>query len=558
MDLRALVELNEAKSCLGGYRLVTARTVDTALDILELLARRKDGARFSDLVADLRLPKSTANTVLAILKARKYVHRDDVTNHYLLGDKLRELVDATEHPELSLTVMQSARELSHRYGISPDIWVLKDRLITQYSAIGENRQVVVPVSSVPLGYLFGAGPSSANREAELVARRFADATGTVIQADPAGPGVRLAAKAVLDPDTPAVLEISIPEGRRQDVDWIHGLLQQREARLASDRPKIGWIMSDVALDSYRSIVGWAEYWAEQAGVDILWADSEENEVKEQLAARLLMDQQVDVLVVHPVNAYYSSAIFYEAVRRQIPTICFQRPAQATFDVFVGGSAYDWGRLQVQYLEQRDISGRVVLIEGDPNNGNSMAISRGVNDGIASLQERPLTLVYRQVVPKWSPNEAVRVVEGLRQTGTDYDILLMANDDMAHGVLRLFDQSVPQVLAGDGDRYAMDNIAAGRQAATVFQDYRKLARLVLEAQEYLRRGERPAGAKRRQLIPQNAATLAWTLDVPYGIVDQSNLDIVRDYWTSYQTQIVDGFLARRDEDGRRAAITAERA
>ncbi len=558
MDLRAQVELNEAKYCLGGYRPVTARTVDTALDILELLARRKDGARFSDLVADLRLPKSTANTVLTILETRKYIHRDDVTNHYQLGDKLRELVDTTEHADLSMSVLQSARELSHRYGVSPDIWALKDGLITQYSAIGENRHVVVPAYSVPLGYLFGAGPRLSNREEELVARRFAGATGTVIQADPAGPGVRLAAEAVLDPDTLAVLEIAIPEGRRQDVDWIEGLLQRRNARPGGDRPKIGWIMSDVALDSYRSIVGWAEYWAEEAGVDIWWADSEENEVKEQLAARLLMDQQVDVLVVHPVNAYYSSAIFYEAVRRNIPTICFQRPAQATFDVFVGGSAYDWGRMQVQYLEQRDIRGRVVLIEGDPNNGNSMAISSGVNDGITSLKERSLTLVYRQVVPKWSPNEAVRVVEGLRQTGTAYDILFVANDDMAHGVLRLFDHDAPKVVAGDGDRYAIDNIADGRQTATVFQDYRKLARLVLEAQEYLRHGERPPGAKQRQLIPQNAATLAWTLDVPYFIVDQSNLDIVRNYWTTYQTQIVDGFLARRDEDGRRVAIAPERA
>ncbi len=524
---------------------MTARTVDTALDILELLARRKDGARFSDLVADLRLPKSTANAVLTLLEARKYVHRDEITNRYILGGKLRELLSITEHSEVDLRVVHWARDLSQRHGVNPAIWVLEDALLTQYSAIGENQHVVVPSSSVPLGYLFNAGPRLSNQEEELVARRFARATGTVIHGDTVGPGVRQAAVACLDIDTPAALELDIPEGRRQDVDWIESVLRHREVKWNSSRPKIGWLMSDVALDSYRAMVGWAEYWAEQAGVDIIWADSEENEVKEQLAERLLMDQQVDVLVVHPVNAYYSSAIFYEAGRRNIPTICFQRPAQATFDLFVGGSAYDWGRLQVQYLQQRDIKGRVVLIEGDPNNGNSMAISRGVTDGIAALKEQSLSLVYRQVVPKWNPNEAARIVEGLRQSGTEYDILFVANDDMANGVLSLFEGEVPKLVAGDGDRAGIENIASGRQAATVFQDYRELTRLVVEAQEYLRRGERPPAAKRRQLIPQNAATLAWALDVPYFIVDQTTLDIVREFWATYQTLIVESFLARRD-------------
>lgn len=535
---------------------MTARTVDTALDILELLARRHDGARFSDLVVDLRLPKSTANSVLAVLEARKYVVRDDATSRYTLGPKVTDLMESN-HPEgVGTAVLQAARDLSHRYGLDPYVWVNRDGLATKYNAIGESCQVVEPAHGLPLGYLWGSGPRLARAEEELVECRFTSELKVLVESDSAGPGVRALAM-VPDAGFPeAVLEVGIPEGRRQDVDWIEGVIRKPSAKTGR-RPRIGWIMADVALDTYCSVVGWAEYWAGEYGVDIVWANSEENEVTEQLAARLLLEYKVDVLVVHPVNAYYSSAIFYEAARRNIPVICFQRPAQGSFDLFVGGNAYDWGRLQVEYLQSHDIRGRVVLIEGDPNNGNSMAIGSGVNDGIGSLKDHQLTLVYRQCAPKWNPNEAARIVEGLRGAA-EYEILFVANDDMANSVSRLFSGAAPRLVAGDGDRSAIPNISEGRQEATVFQDYRELARLVLEAQSYLRRGERPPGARRRQLIPQNVSTQAWVMDVPYRIIDRENLDIVRDYWNEYQTVIVDGGWVRRESDGRPNSLTARQS
>ncbi|MGH2616290.1 MAG: IclR family transcriptional regulator, partial [Thermomicrobiales bacterium] len=75
-----------------GRAPLTIRSVDKAIDILELLGRESHGLAISDLAGRLGLNVSTAHHLLATLKARGLVAQDERTKIYRIGSRLIALV----------------------------------------------------------------------------------------------------------------------------------------------------------------------------------------------------------------------------------------------------------------------------------------------------------------------------------------------------------------------------------------------------------------------------------------------------------------------------------
>lgn len=76
-----------------GRASTTIRSVDKAVDILELLGRESHGLAISDLASRLELNVSTAHHLLATLKARGLVAQDERTKIYRIGSRLVGLVN---------------------------------------------------------------------------------------------------------------------------------------------------------------------------------------------------------------------------------------------------------------------------------------------------------------------------------------------------------------------------------------------------------------------------------------------------------------------------------
>jgi DNA-binding IclR family transcriptional regulator len=68
-----------------------ATAVERALNILELVAHRRDGLTNSEISHKLAIPKSSASYILRTLERRGYLRRDAASGRYRLGLKILSL-----------------------------------------------------------------------------------------------------------------------------------------------------------------------------------------------------------------------------------------------------------------------------------------------------------------------------------------------------------------------------------------------------------------------------------------------------------------------------------
>jgi len=89
-----MISTDEKSSKADGHRSsLTIRSVDKAIDILELLGHESHGLQISELAGRLNLNVSTAHHLLATLKARGLVAQDERTKTYRIGSRLVGLVN---------------------------------------------------------------------------------------------------------------------------------------------------------------------------------------------------------------------------------------------------------------------------------------------------------------------------------------------------------------------------------------------------------------------------------------------------------------------------------
>lgn len=495
---------------------------------------------FAAVVAEFQLPKSTAHDLLRTLVARGYLERDPRSRLYLAGPRLAELAGPSwPVPHMLADTRRQLHDLRVRTGAQCSVFTQRDagRLVrVDLDALDE-----LPLESSPARWLVPGVLARDEPEVALVRRRFGDATALALECESAGPGVRSVFVRLphADGQSPVLTQVVVPESRRRDLGYLQSTIEaavSRRRKAASGRPRVGWVMAELDLASYRAVVGWAEHHAAEMGVDILWADGENDEVAQRIAADALLAVGVDALVVHPVNSFYADELFRAARSKTGGTICFQRPARsAAFDVFVGGDTHAWGQMLASYVRRSGVQGDAVLIEGDPYNDNSLNISRGVRETLA--EDSSLAVVHRQAVPRWNPEEAGRALEVLLEHGQNVSVVFAGNDHMASAVCRVLDRlgrsGQIAVVSGDGDPDAAQRVHSGEQLATVFQDYRALALATLRTALALIDGTGREATARRAVVGGEDAPHVPTVDVPYRVIGRAEVGVVERFWTEYE-------------------------
>lgn len=162
----------------------------------------------------------------------------------------------------------------------------------------------------------------------------------------------------------------------------------------------------------------------------------------------------------------------------IPVVAVDRRIDGTTSPvpYVGADNVAGGRLLAQWVIAHFPHGaNVVVITNEPGTSTQIDRSRGVREGLAAGGAR-YRIVAEQTANS-SRDQALTVVQNLLTSfGSTHrpDAILCLNDNMALGAISaLKEASVPvgavQVLGFDAIPEALDNIRAGKLAATVDQD-----------------------------------------------------------------------------------------
>lgn len=198
----------------------------------------------------------------------------------------------------------------------------------------------------------------------------------------------------------------------------------------------------------------------------------QTEITEQInLVNSLINQQVDAIVLVPIDSKALVPPVVEAVRKGIPVINIDIRLdsdllnQAGVEVaFVGpdnfAAAYEVGKLLSARLQPED---EVAIIEGLAVADNAQQRKSGF---IKSIEEKRLRLIASEPAD-WETAKAVKVFQNLWVQHSDLKAVYCSNDAMALGVLRLMqekDQYLP-VVGFDNDAVMKDFLSTGRLVAT---------------------------------------------------------------------------------------------
>lgn len=264
---------------------------------------------------------------------------------------------------------------------------------------------------------------------------------------------------------------------------------------ASDQIVIGMSVPGLQFPFFVTMKEEAEAAAASLGVEILFADAQNDSAKQAADVESFIARGVSAILISPMTVDALVPVIEDATGRGIPVATVDR--QANTDavlVHVGADNVEGGRSAAQYIiDQLGGSGRVIQLEGTP--GASAAIDRkaGFDQVIAGSGIQ----VLASQSADFNRAQGQTVMENLIQAHPQFDAVFGANDEMIIGAIEAMrgaglDVSSIITVGFDATPDAFSYIDEGLLDATVDQFPGEQASRALQALvDFVQTGQRPA-------------------------------------------------------------------
>jgi D-xylose transport system substrate-binding protein len=254
----------------------------------------------------------------------------------------------------------------------------------------------------------------------------------------------------------------------------------------------------------------------------------------------LITSGVDVLVIVPHDGRAMAKAVALAHVAGIPVIAYDRIVRdADLDLYVSFDNERVGELQARYLVDHlptPGKGRIVRVYGAKTDNNAAQFKRGQDKVLEPYVARgDIVVVHEDWAEEWKPENAKRIVNAaITAAGPRIDAVLASNDGTAGGAIQALAE---EGLAGkvlvtgqDADNVALQRIAAGTQAMTI---YKPLATLTRGAAELaVRMAERRVVVARETTDNGHGAVPSVLFDVVTVTRDNLVETVIRDGQATY--------------------------
>ncbi|TVR66531.1 MAG: D-ribose ABC transporter substrate-binding protein [Spirochaetaceae bacterium] len=265
--------------------------------------------------------------------------------------------------------------------------------------------------------------------------------------------------------------------------------------VADDTIVIGMSVPGLQFPFFVTMKDEAEAAAAALGVQLLFADAQNDSAKQAADVESFISRGVDAILISPMTVDALVPAIEDAVSRGIAVATVDR--QANTDevlVHVGADNVEGGRAAARFIiDQLGGSGRVIQLEGTP--GASAAIDRkaGFDEVIAGSNIQ----VLASQPADFGRAQGQTVMENLIQAHPDFDAVFGANDEMIIGAIEAMrgaglDVGSIVTVGFDATPDAFAYINDGLLDATVDQFPGEQASRALQALvDFVQDGRRPA-------------------------------------------------------------------
>ncbi len=245
-------------------------------------------------------------------------------------------------------------------------------------------------------------------------------------------------------------------------------------------PRIGLSISTLNNPFFVTLRNGAQDAAKKEGVELVVADAQNDAATQQDDVQNFVTQQMDAILVNPVDSESIVPAVQAANQADIPVIALDRGASGgEIATLIASDNVEGGRLAGEELVRLVGSGPVAQLEGIP--GASPTRDRGQGFEEAINAQEAVELVASQTA-NFDRAEGLNVTENILQSNPEIKGIFAQNDEMALGAVRaLGDQAGTDVkiVGFDAIEDALNAIQSGKMNATVAQQPDRIGSLGVE-------------------------------------------------------------------------------
>lgn len=252
----------------------------------------------------------------------------------------------------------------------------------------------------------------------------------------------------------------------------------------SDKFKIGFSVSTLNNPFFVTLSEGAKKIAKEKGIELVVVDAQDDASKQASDVEDLIQKDVDLLLINPVDSSAVGATVESANSANIPVITVDRSAESGEVVsHIASDNVAGGKLAGDYLLELVGEGaKVAMLEGVA--GSSAARDRG--EGFLKAVDGKVDLVASQTA-NFNRSEGLTVMENILQAHPDVQAVFAQNDEMALGALEAIQAAKKDitVIGFDATDDALKAIKDGKLAASVAQKPEEIGKIAIEtAVKYL--------------------------------------------------------------------------
>ncbi|MBT2374668.1 sugar ABC transporter substrate-binding protein [Pseudomonas fluorescens] len=229
------------------------------------------------------------------------------------------------------------------------------------------------------------------------------------------------------------------------------------------------------------------------GMQLQFEDARADVVKQLSQVENFISQNVDAIIVNPVDTASTANIIKAATAAKIPLVFVnRRPDSPTLPAGVAAvvsNDVEAGKLQMQYIaEKLGGKGNIVILLGDLANNSTTNRTKGVKEVLAQY---PGIKVEQEQTGIWLRDKGMTLVNDWLTQGRDFQAVLSNNDEMAIGASMALKSAGKKgvLIAGvDGTPDGLNAITKGDMTVSAFQDAKGQANKSVETARKMAKNE----------------------------------------------------------------------
>ncbi|WP_226581003.1 substrate-binding domain-containing protein [Halobacillus litoralis] len=242
-----------------------------------------------------------------------------------------------------------------------------------------------------------------------------------------------------------------------------------EGEGSEDGYKVGLAMNTLNNPFFVTLKEGAEEQAKNKDIQLEITDSQGNPGQQMTDVENLLQSDLDVLILNPVDSDAAAQAVMLANERDVPVITVDRQAAGGEVVsHIGFDALKSGEIAATFLEESlNGEGKVVELQGILGTNVGRDRSQGFNNHMESVDG--IEIIAQQSA-NFDRGEALSVMEDILQANDEIDGVYAANDEMVMGALSAIESAgrldEMVVIGTDAIDPAMEAIREGKLEATI--------------------------------------------------------------------------------------------